>query len=389
MEFGLSDEQRLLIGTVRRFVDVELRPLEQLVEDSGHLEPKVAEAIQAKSRTIGLYAMNMPEELGGGGLSTVDWMLVEEEFGRTTDILIRRAFGNVYDILLAGSEVQRERWLIPAIRGDRTFSIALTEAAAGSDAAAIRTRATPTDDGWSLTGQKQFISDAHHSDFYVLTAVTDPRAGARGISTFIVDRDLPGVTLGPDVPMMGLRGTTHAELTFENVNLAPENLLGEEGGGLKLALGTLGRVRLAQVGARAVGKSAMLLEMAVEHSRSRHQFGKPIGGFQSVGQMLSDSAVEINAARLALWQAAWMVDQGEPARTQISAVKLQSSETLCRVADRVLQIFGGSGYSKELAVERHYRDARVYRIFDGTSEIHRNVITRNLLAGDDCYKIPA
>ena len=389
MDFGLSDEQRLLIGTVRRFVDVELRPLEQLVEDSGHLEPKVAEAIQAKSRTIGLYAMNMPEELGGGGLSTMDWMLVEEQFGRTTDILVRRAFGNIYDILLAGSEAQRERWLIPAIRGDRTFSIALTEAEAGSDAAAIRTRATPTDDGWSLTGQKQFISDAHCSDFYVLTAVTDPRAGVRGISTFIVDRDLPGVTLGPDVPMMGLRGTTNAELTFENVDLGPESLLGEEGGGLKLALGTLGRVRLAQVGARAVGKAAMLLEMAVEHSRSRHQFGQPIGGFQSVGQMLADSAVEINAARLALWQAAWMLDQGKPARTQISAVKLQTSETLGRVADRVLQIFGGSGYSKELAVERHYRDARVYRIFDGTSEIHRNVIARNLLAGDDGYKIPA
>ena len=389
MDFGLSDEQRLLIGTVRQFVDDELRPLEQLVEDSGHLEPELAEAIQAKSRTIGLYAMNMPEELGGGGLSTMDWMLVEEEFGRTTDILIRRAFGNVYDILLAGSEVQKERWLIPAIRGDRTFSIAFTEAEAGSDAAAIRTRATPTDDGWSLTGQKQFISDAHHSDFYVLTAVTDPRAGARGISTFVVDRDMPGVMLGPNVPMMGLRGTTHAELAFENVILGPEHLLGEEGGGLKLALGTLGRVRLAQVGARAVGKATMLLEMAVEHARSRHQFGQPIGGFQSVGQMLADSAVEINAARLALWQAAWMLDQGKSARTQISAVKLQTSETLGRVADRALQIFGGSGYSKELAVERHYRDARVYRIFDGTSEIHRNVIARNLLAGDDGYKNPA
>ncbi|MXW84385.1 MAG: acyl-CoA dehydrogenase [Boseongicola sp. SB0673_bin_14] len=389
MDFGLSDVQRLLIGTVRRFVDDELRPLEQPVEDSGYLEPESAEAIQAKSRAIGLYAMNMPEELGGGGLSTMDWMLVEEEFGRTTDILIRRAFGNVYDILLAGSEVQKERWLIPAIHGDRTFSIAFTEAEAGSDAAAIRTRSTPTDDGWSLTGQKQFISDAHHSDFYVLTAVTDPRAGARGISTFVVDRDMPGVTLGPDVPMMGLRGTTHAELTFENVILGPEHLLGEDGGGLKLALGTLGRVRLAQVGARAVGKAAMLLEMAVEHARSRHQFGQPIGDFQSVGQMLADSAVEINAARLALWQAAWMLDQGKPARTQISVVKLQASETLGRVADRALQIFGGSGYSKELAVERHYRDARVYRIFDGTSEIHRNVIARNLLAGDDGYKIPA
>ena len=334
--------------------------------------------------------MNMPEELGGGGLSTMDWMLVEEEFGRTTDILVRRAFGNVYDILLVGSETQRERWLIPAIRGDRTFSIALTEAEAGSDAAAIRTRATPNDDGWSLTGQKQFISDAHHSDFYVLTAVTDPRAGARGISAFIVDRDLPGVTLGPDVPMMGparhdpLR-TDVRERHSRAGKLARRRRWRPETGARQRS----GALRLAQVGARAVGKAAMLLEMAVEHARSRHQFGQPIGGFQSVGQMLADSAVEINAARLALWQAAWMLDQGKPAKTQISAVKLQTSETLGRVADRVLQIFGGSGYSKDLAVERHYRDARVYRIFDGTSEIHRNVIARNLLAGDDGYKIPA
>ena len=389
MDFGLSDEQRLLIRTVRRFVDTELRPLEQLIEKSGNLEPGIAHTIRGRSRAIGLYAMNMPKGLGGGGLSTMDWMLVEEEFGRTTDILVRRAFGNVYDILLAGSEEQRERWLIPTIRGDRTFSIAITEAEAGSDAAAIRTRATPTGDGWLLTGQKQFISDAHYADFFVLTAVTDPRAGTRGISAFIVDRDQPGVTLGPDVQMMGLRGTTHAELTFENVRLGPEHLLGKEGGGLKLALDTLGRVRLAQVGARAVGKATLLLGLAVEHSRSRHQFGKPIGSFQSVGRMLADSAVEINAARLALWQAAWMLDQGRPARTQISAVKLQTSETLGRVADRVLQVFGGSGYSKDMAIERHYRDARVYRIFDGTSEIHRNVIARNLLAGDDVYKVPA
>ena len=389
MNFALSPEQRLLVDTVRRFVDAELRPLEAGVEESGRLEIEVGEAIKAKSRALGLYAMNMPEALGGGGLSTLDWMLVEEEFGRTTDILIRRAFGNVYDILLAGTEDQKDRWLIPAIKGERTFSVAFTEAEAGSDAAAIRTRADKSGDGWVLTGQKQFISDALYSDFFVVTAVTDAEAGTRGISTFIVDRDADGVTIGPDNPMMGLRGTTHGELSFDNVPLSPVNLLGTEGQGLKLALDTLGRVRLAQVAARAIGKATLLLDLAIDHARSRRQFGQPIGGFQAVGQMLADSAVEINSARLALWQAAWMLDQGHKARTQISAVKLQASETLGRVVDRTVQVFGGSGFSKALPIERYYRDARIYRIFDGTSEIHRNVIARRLLDGDESYKIPA
>ena len=389
MNFALSPEQRLLVDTVRRFVDAELRPLEAGVEESGRLEIEVGEAIKAKSRALGLYAMNMPEALGGGGLSTLDWMLVEEEFGRTTDILIRRAFGNVYDILLAGTEDQKDRWLIPAIKGERTFSVAFTEAEAGSDAAAIRTRADKSGDGWVLTGQKQFISDALYSDFFVVTAVTDAEAGTGGISTFIVDRDADGVTIGPDNPMMGLRGTTHGELSFDNVPLSPVNLLGTEGQGLKLALDTLGRVRLAQVAARAIGKATLLLDLAIDHARSRRQFGQPIGGFQAVGQMLADSAVEINSARLALWQAAWMLDQGQKARTQISAVKLQASETLGRIADRTVQIFGGSGFSKALPIERYYRDARIYRIFDGTSEIHRNVIARRLLDGDESFKIPA
>ncbi len=389
MDFVLSPEQRLLIDTVRRFVDTELRPLEAGVEETGRLEPEVGEAIKAKSRALGLYAMNMPVDLGGGGLSTLDWMLVEEEFGRTTDILVRRAFGNVYDILLAGTEAQRDRWLIPAIRGERTFSVAFTEAEAGSDAAAIRTRAVRRRDGWVLSGQKQFISDALYSDFFVVTAVTNADAGTRGISTFIVDRDAAGMSIGTDNPMMGLRGTTHAEISFAEVALDPINLLGEEGQGLKLALDTLGRVRLAQVAARAVGKATLLLELAIDHARNRQQFGQPIGGFQAVGRMLADSAVEINSARLALWQAAWMLDQGRKARTQISAVKMQASETLGRVADRTVQIFGGSGYSCDLPIERYYRDARIYRIFDGTSEIHRNVIARRLLDGDESYKIPA
>ncbi len=382
MDFGLTEEQRLLVATVRRFIAEQLRPLEDAVECTGTLDVAHAQRIFEASRGLGLYAMNIPEELGGGGLSTLDWMLVEEQFGHTTDVLARRAFGNIYEILLSGTSAQQKRWLLPSIRGERTFSIAFTEPEAGSDAAGIKTTACRDGNDWLINGHKHFISDAHFSDFFVITARTDPAAGARGISTFIIDKDAPGFAVGPDQPMMGLRGTSHAELFFNDVRLGPEHLLGAEGGGLKLALTTLGRVRLAQIGARSVGKATRLLDMALIHARERRQFGNEIGNFQIIQAMLADSAVEINAARLALLQTAWMIDQGNDARHQISAVKLQASETLGRVADRVLQIFGGSGYSKDLSIERYYRDARIYRIYDGTSEIHRTVIARGLLGGD-------
>ncbi len=382
MEFGLSDEQRLLVRTVRQFIARELRPLEADVERTGALEAADAERIFEASRALGLYAINMPTELGGGGLSTLDWMLAEEQFGHTTDVLVRRAFGNVYEILLEGTQQQQARWLLPSIKGERTFSIAFTEPAAGSDAAGITTAARRDGDDWVINGHKHFISDAHFSDFFVITARTDPDSGARGISTFIVDKGTPGFTVGPDQPMMGLRGTSHAELFFDDVRLSPAHLLGPEGGGLKLALTTLGRVRLAQIGARSVGKSARLLDLMLAHAREREQFGQPIGDFQMIQSMLADSAVEINAARLALLQTAWMIDQGNDARHQISVVKLQASETLGRVADRAVQVFGGSGYSKDMNVERYYRDARIYRIYDGTSEIHRTVIARALSDGN-------
>jgi acyl-CoA dehydrogenase len=379
MDFGLTDEQKLLVTTVRDFVERELRPLEEDVEASGALAPETARAIFEKSHALGLYAMNIPEEFGGGGLSTLDWMLAEEQFGRTTDILIRRAFGNVYDILLPGTPEQHDRWLRPAAAGRRTFSISFTEPGAGSDAGGIRTRAVRDGDGWRLSGAKHFVSDGLVSDFYVITAVSDPSAGKRGISAFIVDRDLAGVTVGRDQPMMGLRGTSHAELFFDDVSLGPDCLLGGEGNGLKLALTTLGRVRLAQIGARAIGRATRILDLALAHARERVQFGRPIGDFQMIQQMLADSAIEINAARLMLHQAAWEIDQGGDGRTRISMVKVEAAETLGRVADRAVQIFGGMGYCRDLAIERYYRDARIYRIFDGTSEIHRGVIAGNML----------
>lgn len=379
MDFTLSDEQRLLVETTRRFVYAELVPLEEEVEAKRQLDPSKARAIFEKSRALGLYAMNIPVEYGGGGLSAVDTCLVEEQFGHTTDILVRRAFGNVYEVLLAGTDAQKERWLIPATRGERTFSVAFTEAGAGSDAAGIKTRAERHGNGWLLNGQKHFISDGLFSDFFVVSAVTDPAAGARGISLFLVDKGMPGFTVGRDQPMMGLGGTSHVEMFFENVELGPEHLLGQEGQGLKLAYETLGRIRLAQIGARCVGKATRLVRMMTDYARDRRQFGKAIGEFQMIQQMLADSAIEINAARLMVLQAASEMDQGRDPRERISMVKIYASEMLGRVADRAVQVFGGMGYCKDMPIERLYRDARIYRIFDGTSEIHRMVVARAML----------
>lgn len=379
MDLQLSSEQKMLIETVRRFVENEMLPLEDEIEESGRLAPEKARALFEKSAANGLYAMNIPEEFGGGGLSAVDTMLVEEQFGHAKDILIRRAFGNVYEMLLCCNPEQQERWLKPATRGERTCSIAITEPNAGSDAAAIKTRAVKTDSGWKLTGTKHFISDGEFSDFFLVSAVTDPEAGAKGISVFLVDKGTPGFTIGRDQKMMGLTGTSHVELILEEVPVAPINLLGKEGEGFKLILSTLGRVRLAQVGARAVGKSVRLLNMMKEYAQERKQFGKPIGDFQLVQQLLADSAMEINAARWMVLDAASEIDRGNDPREKISMVKVYAAETLGRVADRAVQVFGGMGYCTELPVERLYRDARIYRIFDGTSEIHRIQVARGVL----------
>ena len=382
MDFSLTGEQRLLVATIRGFVEDELRPLEAGVEEAGCLADDVAAGIRAKSQALGLYAVNIPAEYGGGGLSVLDWMIAEEQFGRTSDILIRRAFGNVYEILLEGTPAQIKEYLLPAVRGERTFSVAFTEPEAGSDAAAISTSAVRKGDGWVLNGAKHFISDGLYSDFFIVTAVTDPAAGARGISTFILDKGLPGFTIGRDQPMMGLRGTSHVEMRFEDVVLDEGRLLGQQGQGLKLALSTLGRVRLAQVAARAVGKASMILHSCLGYARDRRQFGSAIGDFQLVQQMLADSAMEINACRLALWQTASRIDSGDEARGAISMLKVQASEMLGRVVDRAVQIFGGAGYCRDLPIERYYRDARIARIYDGTSEIHRMVMARQMMKGD-------
>jgi acyl-CoA dehydrogenase len=375
MDFSLNDEQKMMIDTVRRFIAEELKPLEDEVEEKGFLEQAKALAIHEKSKSLGLYALNISEEFGGGGLSTVDRMLCEEQFGHTTDILIRRAFGNVYEPLLVCKNEQIARWLKPTVAGIRTCSIAITESGAGSDAQGIKTHAKKTDTGWVLNGSKHFISDGEWSDFFLVSAKT----GEKEISLFAVDKGLPGFMIGKDQKMMGLRGTPHLELFFDNVPLEPIAMLGEQGQGFKLAMGALNVVRLAQVGARAIGKASHVLELMVDYTNERKQFGLKIGDFQMIQQMLADSVMEITAARWMVLHAAWMVDTGLDARDQIAMVKVQAAEALGRVVDRAVQIFGGMGFCKELPIERYYRDARVYRIFDGTSEIHRTVIARSVM----------
>ncbi|MFM2262866.1 MAG: hypothetical protein RI959_1542 [Pseudomonadota bacterium] len=375
MEFSLNDEQKMLIETVRRFIAEELKPLEDTVENQGFLDHATAQALHEKAKALGLYGMNMPIELGGGGLSNLDRILCEEQFGHTTDILIRRAFGNVYEPLLHCRGEQIERWLKPAVAGTRTCAITITESGAGSDAAGIKTHAKKTDTGWVLSGSKHFISDGEWSDFFLVSAKT----GEKEISMFMVDKGLPGFTVGKDQKMMGLRGTPHLELFFDQVPLENAALLGEVGQGFKLAMSALNVVRLAQVGARAVGKASHVCELMLHWAQERQQFNTPIGNFQMVQQMLADSVIEINAARWMVYHAAWMLDQGLDAREHIAMVKVHAAETLGRVVDRAVQVYGGMGFCKDLPIERYYRDARIYRIYDGTSEIHRGVIAKSAL----------
>jgi len=340
MDFALNDEQKMMIDTVRRFIAEELKPLEDEVENTGALPQDKALAIHQKAKELGLYALNMPAEL----------------------------------LHCKGEQV--ERWLKPAVEGTRTCAITITESGAGSDAAGIKTNAKRNEQGqWVLNGSKHFISDGIWSDFFLVSAKT----GEKEISMFMVDKGLPGFTVGKDQAMMGIRGTPHLELFFDNVVLDDATLLGEQGQGFKLAMGALNVVRLAQVGARAVGKATHVCELMLNYANDRKQFNTRIGDFQMVQQMLADSVVEINAARWMVYHAAWMLDQGLDAREQIAMVKVHAAETLGRVVDRAVQVFGGMGFCKELPIERYYRDARIYRIFDGTSEIHRGVIAKSAL----------
>ncbi|MBL3561718.1 acyl-CoA dehydrogenase family protein [Rhodovulum sulfidophilum] len=380
MDFTISDEMKMVTEAVGRFVREKVQPLEQETEANAQIPPEKLAAVRAEAQALGFYALNMSEEVGGGGLGILDMCLVEEQLGQTSDALIRRIFGQVYPMLEQFKGDLRDRYLYPTVRGEKICAMAITEPGAGSDAAAIRTRAVPDGDHWVLNGTKHFISDGDIADYIIVMAVTDPEKRARGgITLLIVDKDMPGFKVTRNQPMMGHRGYGHAELTFDDVRVPKEQILGEVGEGFRVMMANVGGIRLGHIGARAVGMASRVLEMMREHAATRNQFGQPIGEFQMVQQMIADSAMEIFATRMMVLNTAWEIDRGLDPRDKVSMVKVQASEMLGRVADRGIQTFGGYGFTKELPLERIYRDARVTRIYDGTSEIHRMLIARSVI----------
>ncbi len=381
MDFEMTDEQRGIVEVTRAFVERELLPHEDEVERTGVLRPELAAEIRRKALAAGLYAANMPEDVGGAGLDTVTWVLFEKELGKASYALHYTGVARPSNILLAGTPAQRERYLLPCVRGERIDCLAMTEPGAGSDMRAIRTRAERTDDGWSIRGTKHFISHADEADFVILLARTGASTDddARpGMSMFLVDLDTPGLSVLDGYRNVSHRGYTNAILDFDDVRVPADALLGEEGKGFELAGTWLGSTRL-QVAASCLGRAERALQLSLAHAASREQFGKPIGRFQGIGFKLADMATELRAAELVTLYAAWKHDQGTATDADFAMAKLKASEMLAMVADEAIQIHGGMGLMDELPLERIWRDARIERIWDGTSEIQRHIISRSLL----------
>ncbi|MBV9832188.1 MAG: acyl-CoA dehydrogenase [Marmoricola sp.] len=384
MDFALSEEQKAIVATTRAFVEKELFPHEEEVERTGTLRPELRDQIRDKAIRAGLYAANMPEEVGGAGLDTVTWVLYEKELGKASYAL-QYSVGRPSNILLAGTEAQKERYLHPCVRGERVDCMAMTEPGAGSDLRGMRTRAVREErdgvDGWKIKGTKHFISHADESDFVIMYARTDDSPDAKSISTFLVDFDTPGVEVHDGYRNVSHRGYTNSIIDFD-CWVPGDALLGEEGKGFDLAGTWLGSTRL-QVAASCLGRAERALDLAVRHAADREQFGQKIGRFQGIGFKLADMALELRAAeQLTLW-AAWKVDQGPgpdgATDADIAMAKLKASEMLAMVADEAIQVHGGMGLMDELPLERIWRDARIERIWDGTSEIQRHIISRSLL----------
>jgi acyl-CoA dehydrogenase len=382
MDFGLTDEQRSIVEVTRAFVERELYPHEEEVERTGVLRPELATQIRQKALAAGLYAANMPEEVGGAGLDTVTWVLYEKELGRANYALQYCGVPRPSNILLAGTEAQREKYLYPTVRGEKIDCLAMTEPGAGSDMRAMRTRATRDDGplgGWRIKGTKHFISHADEADFVILVAVTGADdAGRTQMTTFLVDLDTPGVALHDGYRNVSHRGYTNSILDFDDVHVGDDAVLGKVGKGFELSGEWLGSTRL-QVAASCLGRAERALELSVRHAATREQFGQPIGRFQGVGFKLADMATELRAAELMTLHAAWKVDQGTATDSDIAMAKVKATEMLAMVADEAIQIHGGMGLMDELPLERIWRDARIERIWDGTSEIQRHIISRSML----------
>ena len=384
MDFELDDEQRLIVETVRSFVETELYPHEDEVERLDEVPPEVVAVVRAKALAAGLYAANMPAEIGGGGLDAIGLTLAERELGRASYAL-QMLVSRPSNILQACVGDQVDAYLLPTVRGERHDCLAMTEPGSGSDVRSMTTRAQQVDGpagDWVIDGTKHFISHADMADYVILFAATGTEDSARGprrsISAFLVDMGTPGFEVRRGSSCVSHRGYHQCELVFDGCRVPAGALLGEPGQGLSLMDRWLGASRLT-VAATSVGRARRVLESALEWAATRRQFGQPIGQFQGVGFQLADMAVAVEAAELLTLQAAWKLDQGRMSTQDAAMAKLFASEALGRVTDTAVQVYGGMGLMSEAPVERWWRDARVERVWDGTSEIQRLIISRALL----------
>ncbi|RUS59501.1 acyl-CoA dehydrogenase [Pseudorhodobacter sp. E13] len=382
MHFGMTDEQRMIVDTTRAFVEAELYPHEALVERTGHLPMEIIREVQAKAIAAGLYAANMPEDVGGAGLDTLSWLLYERELGRANYALHWTCVARPSNILLAGTPEQREKYLYPCIRGEKWDCLAMTEPGAGSDLRGMKASARREGDDWVLNGTKHFISHADIADFAIVFMASGeevtPRGPKRLITAFFVDKGTPGFTVRDGYRNVSHRGYTNAILEFDNCRLPASHILGEVHKGFEVANTWLGATRL-QVAATSLGRADRALGHSVQYAAEREQFGQKIGKFQGISFKLADMAMELKAAELLTWDAAWRFDDGSVTEADMSMAKLKATEVLAMIADEAIQIHGGMGLMDDLPLERIWRDARVERIWEGTSEIQRHIISRQLL----------
>lgn len=382
MQFGLTEEQQMIVETTRSFVENELYPHEIEVERTGHLRMDLIKQVQAKAMQAGLYAANMPAEVGGAGLDTLSWLLYEKELGKANYALHWTCVARPSNILLAGTEEQRQKYLYPCIRGEKWDCLAMTEPGAGSDLRGMKASARQDGDDWVLNGTKHFISHADLADFAICFMASGeedtPRGRKKLITAFFVDKGTPGFTVRDGYRNVSHRGYTNAILEFDNCRLPKSQILGEVHKGFEVANTWLGATRL-QVAATCLGRAERALAHAVQYAAERQQFGQAIGKFQGISFKLADMALELKAAELLTWEAAWKFDQGTVTEADMSMAKLKATEVLAFIADEAIQIHGGMGLMDDLPLERIWRDARVERIWEGTSEIQRHIISRQML----------
>jgi acyl-CoA dehydrogenase len=378
VDFSIPEELETIRRSVREFVENEVFPREEIIEE----EDRIPEELIEGARQLGLFGTSIPEQYGGLGLNMVGKCIVGQELGRGhagfSGYLGAHTGIGTSGLVMAGSGAIKEKYLPAMAEGKKIGAFALTEPGAGSDAAALKTSAVKKGDRWILNGVKHFITNGPIADVVTTMAVTDPSRGARGISAFVVEKDFPGFRVGKIEKKMGLRGSYTSEIIFEDCEVPEENLLGKENEGFITALKILASGR-AGLGARCVGACQRLIELSLRYAKERAQFGKPIIANQAIQWMLADMVTETEAARALTLQTAWKVDRGADIIRDAAMTKLFATEVLGRVADRAVQIHGGMGYMKELPIERIYRDARITRIYEGTSEVQRMVIAGQLM----------